>query len=377
MSNRKKLIALFTNHDDDIFCFRKELIEEFIVEGYELLISCPYGEKLELMKDINYKFIDTQIDRRGTNVINDLKLFLNYYKILRIYRPDIVLTYTIKPNVYGSIAASLLNIPYINNVTGLGSIIKKEGFIKNFIMFLFKKAFKKSSCIFFQNQENMELAKKKGLVSAKYELIPGSGVNVDRFPLQPYPNNSVKGTSEKIVFNYIGRVLKDKGIDDYIEAAKKIKKSYPNTEFNIIGFIEPTESHYKSYLKKLEEQDIVIYRGNQKDIKPFIARSHATIHPSTYGEGISNVLLESASSGRPLITTDNAGCRETLNDGETGFIYYGGDVNDLVRKIKKFMQLNNKERMAMGIAGRHKVIKEFSRDIVVNAYLDKIKMILK
>ncbi len=144
----KKLIALLTNHDDDIYCFRKELIEGLIEEGYELLISCPYGEKLELMKEINFKYDDVKIDRRGTNVIADFKLFIHYYRLLKKHSPDVVLAYTAKPNVYGSIAAKLLGIPYINNVTGLGSVINKNGILKSLIMFLFRIAFKSLSAYF-------------------------------------------------------------------------------------------------------------------------------------------------------------------------------------------------------------------------------------
>jgi len=297
--SKKKLVCLLTNHDDDVYCFRKELIEELISEGYEVLVSCPYGEKLELMNDIKFKYCDVKIDRRGTNVITDLKLIIHYYRMLKKYRPDVVLTYTAKPNVYGSLVASWLKIPYINNVTGLGSVINKKGMMRNFIMSLFRNSFRKADCIFFQNHENMELAINQGFVKGDYELIPGSGVNTERFPLQPYPDDT-----DTIVFNYIGRVLKDKGVDDYIEAAKRIKTNYPKTEFSILGFIEPTEIHYKDQLKQLQDQGIIVYRGSQKDVKPYITRAHATIHPSTYGEGMSNVLLESASSGRPVITTE-------------------------------------------------------------------------
>jgi glycosyltransferase involved in cell wall biosynthesis len=365
---KKKLVALLTNHDDDIYCFRKELIEKLIQEGYEVLISCPYGEKLDLMEDIDFIYDDVEIDRRGTNVFADTRLLIHYLKVLKKYKPTIVLCYTAKPNVYGSLACNLLGIPYLNNVTGLGSVLKKKGLMKNFILYLFKIAFLKSNCIFFQNQENMELGKSEGLVKGKHRLIPGSGVNTQRFPLQPYPDDK-----NGITFNYIGRVLKDKGVDNYIETAKIIKKKYPNTEFNIIGFIEPTESHYIDKLRELEEEGIIVYRGSQKDVKPFIARAHATIHPSTYGEGMSNVLLECASSGRPLITTNIAGCRETLEDGITGLIYRAGDTNDLVSKVMYFMELSNETRKVMGQKGREKVKKEFSREFVISAYEEEIK----
>ncbi|WHT48256.1 glycosyltransferase [Sporosarcina thermotolerans] len=218
----------------------------------------------------------------------------------------------------------------------------------------------------------MKLAKESNLVTGKCELIPGSGVNITPFPLQPFPSNE-----EKIVFNYIGRVLKDKGIDDYIEAAKIIKKKYEYTEFNIIGFIEPTEMSYKKVLQELQEESIINYHGSQRDVKPFIKRSHCTIHPSTYGEGMSNVLLESASSGRPIITTDVSGCKETVEDGITGYVYKAGEMEDLVSKIELFIKLNNEERKKMGALGRSRVKNSFSRDIVVNAYVKEIDNLLK
>ncbi|AMN34689.1 glycosyltransferase family 4 protein [Clostridium perfringens] len=371
--NRKKpVIALITNHDDDVYCFRKELIEGIIESGYDILISCPNGEKLKLMEDIEFIHDDVFIDRRGTNPLSDFRLLIHYRKMMSKYKPDMVLNYTVKPNIYASLAAGSLGIPYINNVTGLGSILSMGKLMKGFVLTLFKIAFRKSTCIFFQNEENMKLAIKQGLVYGDYQLIPGSGVNTERFPLQNYPNGGDGINGEKIVFNYIGRVLRDKGVDDYIEAAKRIKKNYPNTEFNIIGFIEPTESHYEKKLERLKEDNIVIYRGQQKDVKPFIERSHAIIHPSTYGEGMSNVLLENASSGRFIITTDNPGCKETLINGTTGFQYHGGNVVELVLKIEEFLIMDNKQRQEMGKKGREYVEKNFSREIVKNAYIKRI-----
>lgn len=369
--NKKKRIALLTNNDDDIYCFRKELIEAFLEHGYEVLISCPYGEKFELMQHIEYIYDDPVIDRRGTNVVSDFRLFLHYRKLFKQYRPDVVLTYTAKPNVYGGIAARSLGIPYICNVTGFGSVPNKSGLLKAFIMRLFKASYRHASCIMFQNSINMQIAHDKGMVKGTYKLIPGSGVALGRFPLQPYPETDI------VIFNYIGRILKDKGVDDYIAAAKAIKKAYPNTEFNMLGFIEPTEQHYEEDLAQLEKQGIVYYRGQQKDVRPWIIRSHATIHPSTYGEGMSNVLLESAASGRVIITTDNPGCKETVNNGDTGYIYHGGDVNALIEKIKTFLELENTARKEMGLRGREKIQKEFSREIVIQAYLEQIQKLVR
>lgn len=373
----KPLIALLTNNDDDIYCFRKELIEGLIAEGYEMLISCPNGPKFELMKDIPFIYDDPVIDRRGTNVVADGKLLLHYRKLFKKYKPDVVLTYTAKPNVYASVAARTLGIAYINNVTGIGSVVNMTGLKKTFILWLFKTAYRGAACVMFQNSTNMKLAVDSRMIKGDYQLIPGSGVDLKRYPIQPYPDGGDGKTGATVIFNYIGRVLHDKGVDDYIEAAKRIKKRYPNTEFNMLGFIEPTESHYEKELAELGKQGIINYRGSQKDVKPWIARAHAIIHPSTYGEGMSNVLLENAASGRFLITTDNPGCQETVVDGQSGFIYHGGDVDALVETIEKFLMMDNDTRRTMGAKGRKHVEDNFSRDIVVAAYKDAIRGILK
>lgn len=377
MKSKKHLIALLTNNDDDIYCFRKELIEEIIAAGFEMLISCPYGEKFELMKHIEYRYDDPEIDRRGTNIVADLKLFLHYFRLFIKNKPSVVLTYTAKPNVYAGIAAWLLGIPVISNVTGFGSVLNEGGFVQKLVMEMFRFSFRRSACVMFQNSTNMKLAEETGMVKGEHRLIPGSGVNTERYPLQPYPDGGDGKNGEKVVFNYIGRILHDKGVDDYIEAAKRIKAEYSNTEFNMLGFIEPTEIHYEKLLSELEEKGIIKYRGSQKDIKPFVAASHATIHPSTYGEGMSNVLLESASSGRPIISTDNPGCMETFVDGKTGFIYHGGDVDALCEQIKKFLALPNEERKSMGEKGREYIKSNFSRKKVIEAYLEKINALCK
>ena len=380
----KLLIALLTNNDDDVYCFRLELIQAILAAGYRMLISCPDGPKFEVMDDIGLKKNDTfiyddpPIDRRGTNVLNDAKLMMHYRSLFKKHRPSAILTYTAKPNVYASLVAHQLHIPVINNVTGLGSVVNETGIKKKLIMQLFKTAYRGSACIMFQNSTNMKLAKELGWVKGDCKLIPGSGVALDRYPVQAYPEGGDGISGEPVVFNYIGRILRDKGVDDYIEAAKRVKKKYPNTEFNMLGFIEPTENHYEAELEELGKQGIVLYRGSQKDVKPWIKRAHGIIHPSTYGEGISNVLLENASSGRLIITTDNPGCQETVNDCISGFIYHGGNVDQLVENIETVVHgMPNNNRMQMGLEGRQKVEKEFSREVVIQAYLDTIQKVIR
>ena len=379
----RPLIALLTNNDDDVYCFRLELIQALLASGYRMLISCPDGPKFEVLADIglrkNQEFIydNPSIDRRGTSVVRDGKLIMHYRRLFGTYHPAVVLSYTAKPNVYASLVAHHYHIPVINNVTGLGSIFNEGGIKQRVILALFKAAYSRSACIMFQNSTNMNIAKELGWVKGNYNLIPGSGVALERFPIQDYPEGGNGIDGEPIVFNYIGRIMKEKGVDDYIEAAKIIKAKYPKSEFNMIGFIEPTEKHYDAELDELGKQGIVFYRGSQKDVRPWISRSHAIIHPSTYGEGMSNVLLENASSGRVLITTDNPGCKETVVNNQTGFIYRGGNIDELIKCIERFLFLRNDERKKMGKAGRIYIAEHFSREIVIDAYLNTISDLVK
>ena len=382
-SMNKSRIAIFTNHDDDIYCFRLELIKALLTEGYELLISCPDGPKFDLMakryglkKNRDFLYDDPQIDRRGTNPFRDGRLFLHYFTLLRRNRPSIVLTYTAKPNVYACFAAKMLHIPVISNVTGLGSVSYMQGAKRSLILSLFKAAFRLSDLIMFQNEDNMRFALEQGFVRGKYQLIPGSGVALDRFPLQDYPEGGNGITGAPVIFNYIGRIMREKGVDIYMEMAQKIRGKYPNTEFDLIGFIEPAEAHYRKKISELEQKGIIVYRGEQDDVLPWIKRSHAVIHPSIYGEGMSNVLLENAACGRPIITTDTPGCRETVVDGVSGFICPKDDLNELINSVEAILKLPNNTRKQMGLEGRLKAVQEYDRKIVIREYLRAIRKTL-
>lgn len=363
-----KKIIIFCNSLVGLLSFRKELIEELVRNNYEVCVVAPEHEYSKDIKELKCDFVPVEMDLRGTNPIKDLKLIKDFKKIVKEQKPDLALTYTIKPNIYASIACRARHVEYINNVTGLGSVLDKNKLLQAGIYKMLKVAFKKSKCVFFQNETNMKLILEKGIVKGRHQLIPGSGVNVDKFKIQPYPKDD-----KVVVFNYIGRVLSEKGVDDYIAAAKEIKKKGYKTEFNIIGFIEPTEDYYVDVFKKLEKDGIIKYRGQHKDVRPYIKRAHAIIHPSKYGEGMSNVLLENASSGRPIITTNNPGCFDTVDDGKTGYIFEKGNVNDLVNKIEQFINLPHDKKEKMGILGRKKMEKEFDRKVVVEKYLEEIK----
>ena len=359
-------ILILANNDIGLYNFRKELIEKLIELKNEIYISLPYGERVNDLINIGCKFLKTEVDRRGTNPIKDFKLLISYIKIFKEVKPDIVLTYTIKPNIYGGIVARFKKVPYICNITGLGTATEKKSIVQRLILFLYKIALKNVKCCFVQNEENLQFLKTNKITGEeKYKLIPGSGVNLEHFKLLPYPEEK-----EKIKFLFISRIMKEKGIDQYLETAKYITKKYRNTEFHILGFCE---QEYEETLNKLQEEKIICYHGLQKDVIPFLKECSCLIHPSYYPEGMSNVLLEASASGRPVITTNRSGCREIVEDGQTGFIVNQKDSKDLIEKVENFIKIPNEQRKQMGLAARKKVEREFDRNIVIDAYLKEIE----
>lgn len=358
-----KKILILANNDVGLYNFRKELIEELIKRNYQVYISLPYGKKVDLLIDMGCKFIDTKIDRRGTNPIKDLKLLRKYYKIIKKINPDVILTYTIKPNIYGGIVCRILKKKCIANVTGLGSSSESKKIINGLIKKMYRYAFKYNYCIFCQNEENLEYLKRLGININALRLIPGSGVNLNKYKILEYPDDKI------IRFLFISRIMKSKGIDEYLSAAFEIRSKYKNTEFNILGFCE---EDYQEKLSEFEKKGIIKYYGMQDDIIPFLRKCHCTIHPTYYPEGMSNVLLESAASGRPIITTNRSGCKEIVDNNINGFLIKEKDDKDLIRSVEKFIKLPNNEKKQMGIAGRKKIEKEFDRNIVINEYMKVI-----
>lgn len=357
-------ILILANNDVGLYKFRRELLEELIKEN-EVYICLPNGEFVKEMTNMGTKFIPCELlDRHGTNLVKELKLISFYKRILKEYTPDIVFTYTIKPNVYGGIACNKYKVPYVVNITGLGTAVENAGIMQRITLILYKKGLKSAQKVFFQNIENQNFMLEHKVVNGKYDLLPGSGVNLNQYAVMEYP------TGDTIDFVFIARVMKEKGIDQYLDAAKYIRKKYPNTRFHVCG---ACEQDYKETLDKLSEQGMIQYHGLVKDITAIHKISSCTIHPTYYPEGLSNVLLESCACGRPIITTNRAGCREVVNDGVNGFVIKEKNSQDLIEKIEKFLALSYKARMNMGLAGRKKVEREFSRQIVVDKYMKEIK----
>jgi glycosyltransferase involved in cell wall biosynthesis len=356
-------ILVLTNFGMGLYNFRKELLEELINNQNEVYISLPNDGYVPKLVSLGCQFVETPLERRGTNPIKDIKLLLHYIKIIKRMKPDVVLTYTIKPNVYGGLACRITKTPYITNITGLGTSIENKGIIQKITLLLYKAGLKNASCLFFQNETNRKFFIDKNMVKGKARVVPGSGVNLAQHPLEEYPDDG-----EKNRFLFIGRMMKAKGIEELLKAAKIVKEKFPNTQFDLIGGCE--EDYYQQ-LAELNKSGIINYHGQQDDVHSFIKKSHATILPS-YHEGTANVLLESASSGRPVLATQVPGCKETFDENLSGFGFEVKSVDSLVETINKFINLPYGQKKAMGIAGREKMENEYDRKIVINAYIDEI-----
>lgn len=358
-----KKVFLIGNHDIVIYNFRHELIERLLQEGYEIGIVLPYGKKVDILVKEGCVFYESKIDRRGANVWRDLKLFFTYWEIFTKERPEVILTYTIKPNIYAGIVARIKKIPYIVNITGLGSAIENKGILQKMVLLLYKIALGGRVChVFFQNKENMHFFREMHICNAKGEVLPGSGVNIRQNQLHEYPKN-------KTIFVFAGRLMREKGIEEYFYAAETLKKEYSDVEFHICGFCE---EDYLQEIDRLEKKNVVIYHGMVDDMRQVYQDMSCLILPS-YHEGMSNVLLEAAANGRPSIASDIPGCKEIVIHEKTGLLFEKGNKIQLCEMIKKFIKMPYDKRSAMGIHARKKVEKDFDRDIIVEKYLSVIR----
>ena len=372
---QKKTVLFLVNHDVVIYNFRLELVEHLIADGHEVHISSPYGERIDDLVKLGAKYHEIKIARHGTNPVTDGVLIWNYIKLLKQVKPNIVFSYTIKPNIYGGIACRLMNVPQVANVTGLGTAVENPGLTQKITLALYRFAFKKIQRIFFQNTENRQFFIDHNLFTDKHGLLPGSGVNLERFAPLPYPDET-----DGIHFVFISRIMREKGIEQYLDAAAHFKGCHPERSvsgvevsklhFHICGFCE---AEYQGKLEELADKGVVIYHGMVRNVREILAKTHCTIHPSFYPEGISNVLLESCACARPIITTDRSGCREVVDDCVNGFVVKQRDSEDLIRKVEKFLALSHEQKMQMGLAGRAKVEREFDRQVVVDAYLKEME----
>lgn len=380
-----KKILILSNSASGLYEFRNELIQN-LLGANEVYISLPESEDDRYMvafKNEGCHVLSTPFERRGMNPLKDYELLKAYKQLIREISPDMVLTYTIKPNIYGGLACKSLGVPYMTNITGLGTAILGGGILSKALLMMYRVATSGASCIFFQNSSNMEYMTKCGVKGrGDIKLLPGSGVNLSAHPYMPYPSedNGMEILS-------VMRIMRDKGIEELLDTIEMMGsagydsvdesdslmskgKSRP-IHFTIAGsYEEETRSVYEPRIEKLAKEGKLTYLGFIDDMNPIYARSHIIVHPS-YHEGLSNVCLEAAACGRPVVTTDIPGCRETINTG-SGVLCQPRSIDSLKAAIKKMLALSPAQREDMGRIGRKHIEENFDRNLVIKAYREYI-----
>ena len=362
-----KRILVLANNDVGLYRFRKDLLLTLLNAGHVVSISLPNGDFVPELVRYGCRFLDTPVDRRGMNPVRDGKLFRQYCAMLKGVRPDLVLTYTIKPNIYGGLACRMARIPYAVNITGLGSAIENGGWLRRFVLALYRPALKGARVVFFENAGNRDTLVSAGVVpEGRGVVLSGAGVNLEDYPYQSYPQEGA------VRFLFVGRVMREKGVDELFAAAKRMKQEYGDgVEFHIVGSFE---EGYKPLMDELEKAGVVKYHGYQSDMKRFYAMASCVVLPS-YHEGMSNVLLEAAASGRPLITSDISGCREAVEDGVSGYLCPAKDADALYGAMQRVMELSVEQRSEMGCRGRKRMVKMFDKLLVINKTMNNLAVL--
>ena len=348
-------ILIATNHSYMFYRFRKELVEALMQE-HEVILSTPFVGHEDDLQAMGLRCIDTEIDRRSINPFKDMKLLKTYRKMLDEIQPDLVITYSIKPNIYMGSACKAKGIPYVTNVQGLGTAFEKP-VLSSVVSVMYRSALRKARTVFFENEENAQFFLHKNIISAQQmKVLPGAGINLDEYPYVPMQDDGVCS------FLFVGRIMKEKGVDEFFAAAKTIKAEFGEmVAFDVVGFYEDA---YKETVDQLVADGVINFHGFQTDVHPFYEAADCVVLPS-YHEGMSNVLLEGAATGRALITSDIPGCREAVEDGVSGYLCPARDADALYEAMRRFVELPENCRGELGRRGRERMEQRFSKTAVV------------
>ena len=371
---QKKKIVVIENGLFSTYTMRDGLMKKLMEEGYDVTILAQTNSFVSQVEKTGLHVINI-----GSVVSNPIKVFkyiFNVYSALRKIKPDVCLTFSIRPAIFGNIITRYLNIPTITNITGVGPLFTSKNFAYRIARLFYRFALSKTKKVFFQNSDDLNLFLENKFVSVEVaKSIPGSGVDYEKFS----PIYNEEKEENQFVFLFIGRLIKDKGIFEFVEAARMLRKKYPEILFHVIGpfWHQNLKSNTisKSELQNWIIEGIIDYEGEKKDIRKFIAKAACIVLPS-YREGTSNILLEAASMEKPIVTTNTTGCKEIVEDNVTGFLCKVKNSTDLAAKMERMYLLSPEERKTMGEKGRLKMIKEFDKKIVLNNYLNAIDEIL-
>jgi glycosyltransferase involved in cell wall biosynthesis len=367
------VVMIAVNTTWNLVNFRSGLIAGLLNAGHRVLAVAPPDKYIPELKKLGCRFIPLPMDNKGTNPGKDLVLFWRFYQLLSRECPDVFLGYTVKPNVYGSIAAHRLGIPVINNIAGLGSVFTESSWITGVVKFLYKRALSRSSRIFFQNEDDRVLFVSSGLVSFGItDRLPGSGVDLDKFVPQALPNG------DRVRFLLVARMLWDKGIAEFVQAARLLRQRGVQAELCLLGFldVQNPSAISRRQMDEWVDEGVINYLGVSDNVSDVIATADCVVLPSFYREGVPRTLLEAAAMARPIVTTDSVGCREVVDDGVNGYLCKPKDAVDLAEKLQKIIDLGQAGLTQMGVLSRKKVEQEFDEQIVIDKYLKAIDGIL-
>jgi glycosyltransferase involved in cell wall biosynthesis len=366
----KKTVLLSINASWNIINFRQGLIRSLQAAGYRVAAMAPPDAWSSRFSDIDVDYYPIEIDKQGVSPLRDTLLLGRYYRLLKAAAPDIYLGYTAKPNIYGSMAAQALGIPVINNVTGLGTAFIRKGPLTGIVSRLYQAAFRRSKTVFFQNEEDRALFSGLGLVqNHQARLLPGSGVDLHRFR----PPSPERGPHAPFTFLLVARLLWDKGVGEYVEAARIVRAEGEEARFRLLGFLDVDNrtAIARADVDAWVRQGIMEYLGATDDVRPAIQNAGCVVLPS-YREGLPRTLLEAAAMAKPLIATDVPGCRQVVEEGVNGFLCQARSGRSLAEAMLRMIRLTPAEQGSMGKAARAKVEREFDEEVVIRRYLAAI-----
>lgn len=370
----KKIIAISANTSWYLFNFRKNTIKALLEQGYSVIAIAPYDDYSLKLEHLGVHFIQIDIDQGGTNPIKDFKTICLFYRIFSKNNIDVLLNFTPKNNIYATLAASRFNIKVINNIAGLGLSFSRESITTKIARKLYRISQNYADWIFFQNEEDRDIFVQNRFVSKNItSRLPGSGVDLSRFMVTPSVDDGV------VRFLLIARMLYQKGIEQYVNAARNLKKIYGDgVEFRLLGFLDTNNPSAvtKEKMDQWVAEGCVKYLGVSDNVEEEIAKIDCMVLPSFYREGVPKTLLEACAMGKPIVTTDNVGCRETVDENENGFLCQPQDDKSLEIALQKIITIGHESRLSMGMKSRYKVEKEFDEKIVIDQYLLKIKEFL-
>ncbi|HFD7850816.1 TPA: glycosyltransferase family 4 protein [Klebsiella michiganensis] len=362
-------IVISANTSWYLFNFRKGTIQALLEKGCDVIAVAPVDPYSEKLRELGCHFEPLYMDRGSTNPIKDMRTTWHYYQIFLRLKPDLVFNFTPKVNIYSTLAAQFVKAKVVNNIAGLGSLFVSHSLASRIAKLLYRISQPLADFVFFQNEEDRKLFLDAGIVKQQFtDRLPGSGVDLSRFVVTPAPDDG------SVRFTLVARMLREKGVELYVEAARQLHQQYPNLEFNLLGFIDEDNPSgiSRTQIEQWQNDGTINYLGTTDDVTKVLANQDCVVLPSYYREGVPKSLLEAAAMGKPIVTTDNVGCRETVDNGLSGFLCTPNDLLSLKNALDKIITMTHAQRKKFGCTGRIKIENEFDENMIIKAYLSQL-----